>query len=413
MNVAAQKRRIKWALRALVCALALLVMALAGLETARPAYAFYNLPLLYWPVDDPHRQILSYPDTEWTWEHLGLNPGCTCPPYYRRERDDSREVWRDPDLPEEQDWQQASLGNPGVACYRHHQGTDIATPPLAPVYAAADGVVLRAVTRHDDKGDDGFVEVDHWREFEGVLYTWRARYVHLRNAFPVTGGTVQTGQVIGYVAYRGTNTHLHFEMESLWECTEDCTVNPWGPTSLWIDFDDDGMPDPATAALPRPARNANLVHNGGFEAGIEGWLPSEGLLWEIEGGALDIARRDGGAGWASVEQYLTYAIKADTPIEIGLRMGNTSPATKYVGVSARAVDTWIGYVGCAFVLPPGSPVGTYTVRGRTGGAWSNAILVVSVNPSDGVPGVRIDDVALRVAAGDGPFEAGCTSELPP
>jgi murein DD-endopeptidase MepM/ murein hydrolase activator NlpD len=244
-----RNRRAGPAVKLLVVAL----IALAGLSTPRHARAYFNLPLLYWPLDDAHRHVISFPDTGWTWEHLGLNPGYTCPDFDERDRDASRDVWRDPAIPEEQDWLQASLGNRGVACHRDHAGTDIAAPPLTPVYAVADGVVTLVEARSDAKGDNGSVEIEHRREFRDEPYTWRARYVHLDNDFPVTEGPVKAGQIIGHVADRGTNSHLHFQIDGLWPCIEDCIVNPWGPTSLWIDFDDDGAPDPATNAL-RAAR---------------------------------------------------------------------------------------------------------------------------------------------------------------
>ena len=120
------------------------VVLLTGSQV-RPAHAYYNLPLLYWPLDDEYRHILAYPNTEWTWAYLGLNPGNECPPYYSRSFEESWDYWRDPSIPLEQDWYQASRGHQKVACYSRdgdvidHRGTDITTPPLAPVYAVANG----------------------------------------------------------------------------------------------------------------------------------------------------------------------------------------------------------------------------------------------------------------------------------
>lgn len=367
---------------------------------ARPVRAYYNLPLLYWPLDDEYRFILSYPNTEWTWALLGLNPGYECPPYHRTSFADSWEYWRDPSLPLEEDWLQASQGNNRVACYSRsgavpdHRGTDVFTPPGAPVYAVADGTIRWVEAASDDKGEDGVVEIDHRREFRDELYEWHARYVHLANVFPVPSGEVHAGQVIGFVANRGTNTHLHFEVDGLWDCVAPCIVNPFGPTDIWINYDDLGGTDPATDALLTPPADKNLVRNGGFGSGFEGWVAAESVEWRIDKGMLHVWRRAGERGsW--VRQYLPYKMTPGTPVEITLRLGNESDRTKWVGVSVHALDSWIGYVGCTFMVPSGSPLQTYRVRGPVGGRWLNVVLQVSVYPADGVPSVLVDSVGVR------------------
>lgn len=376
-------------------------------QTAR---AYYNLPLVFWPVDDPHRHVVNYPDADWTWEFLGFNDGYLCPTFYRRERDESYAVWRTPDLPEDQDWLQASQGNALVACYRAHRGTDIATPPLAPVYAIADGEVIETRTRSDERGDDGLIAIRHEREFRETVYTWEGRYIHLDNDFLVRSGPVKAGQVIGYVASRGTNTHLHFEIRDLDPCMEDCILNPWGTngdyTLLWIDYDDDHRYDVATIGLlPAPA-DANLVYNGGFARQTEGWSPKGGLDYEVKGGRLWLARVAGGDP-ASIQQALPYTFEAGTPVTIRLRLGNTSDVTKFVSVSLRALATWQGYVGCAFVLPPHTRFQAVAVRGVIGEGWLNAILAIGVNPPDGLRGVVVDGVSVRVTADEEVEETEC------
>ncbi|WP_299956579.1 M23 family metallopeptidase [uncultured Modestobacter sp.] len=97
-----------------------------------------------------------------------------------------------------------------------HAGVDIAGPHNTPVYAAADGTVLRAECTSDYCDRDGslslagygnLVELDHG----GGLAT---RYAHL-SAFTVTAGQrVSAGALLGFQGSTGNSTavHLHFEV---------------------------------------------------------------------------------------------------------------------------------------------------------------------------------------------------------
>jgi murein DD-endopeptidase MepM/ murein hydrolase activator NlpD len=97
-----------------------------------------------------------------------------------------------------------------------HAGVDIAGPRDAPVYAAADGIVVTAACTSaycDRDGGPGLagygnlVELDHG---DGVT----TRYGHL-SAYTVTAGDrVSAGALIGFQGSTGNSTgvHLHFEV---------------------------------------------------------------------------------------------------------------------------------------------------------------------------------------------------------
>ncbi|RBY95416.1 M23 family peptidase [Blastococcus sp. TF02-8] len=97
-----------------------------------------------------------------------------------------------------------------------HAGVDIAGPRNTPVYAAADGTVLRAECTSDYCDRDGslslagygnLVELDHG---DGVT----TRYGHL-SAYTVTAGQpVAVGTLVGFQGSTGNSTgvHLHFEV---------------------------------------------------------------------------------------------------------------------------------------------------------------------------------------------------------
>ena len=213
------------------------------IESGTSSPTFGNVPLMYWPLDDSHRHITSYPDTAWSWKYLGLNPGMQCPPYEIRYLDDCPSYWRDESIPYEQDRAQADPGDMGrVNCYAGHEGTDIWGELGDPVYAVADGDIIA----FNKNGNNSTITITHRRYVDGVTYTWKARYVHLKGTFPKTSGHVDEGKIIGYV---GGKQHLHYEVEALdggifddKGCVGTCIINPFGHpagnddvlTNLWI-----------------------------------------------------------------------------------------------------------------------------------------------------------------------------------
>jgi murein DD-endopeptidase MepM/ murein hydrolase activator NlpD len=345
-----------------------------------------------WPLDDRYRTIIAYPDSAWTWQMLGLNAGQTCPPYRLRGRENSQPYWRDPALPEDLDWAAASQGNNWLACYAGHAGTDIAAQPGAPVYAAADGTILLADSRPDDP-EGGVALIEHYRVVAGTAYRWVARYAHLAPLIPVTHGFVREGQMIGTVQDQASNTHLHFEIEGLFDCVDQCLLSPWGPTYLWMDDDFNHLPDPAAAVLKIAPTGMNLIRNPGFRQGLDRWLMAGGIQAGLREEALWITRPEDTPG-AAVEQVIAYRFRAGTPVTLRLSLGNASPITRYVSLSLRSIQGYAGVISQTFSLPPRSALAEFTLSGVIKSGWSNAILSISVTPADGIAGVAVDDLSL-------------------
>ncbi|HAQ35307.1 MAG: peptidase M23 [Maricaulis sp.] len=96
--------------------------------------------------------------------------------------------------------------HPVLGYNRMHRGTDFAAPRGTPIYAAGNGVVIRA-NRFGSFGN--YVRIRHSNGYETA-------YAHLnRFASGVTAGTrVRQGQTIGYVGTTGRSTgpHLHYEV---------------------------------------------------------------------------------------------------------------------------------------------------------------------------------------------------------
>lgn len=102
--------------------------------------------------------------------------------------------------------------------FRHgaafHPGIDLAAPYGTPVYATADGTVLRAGWNNGGYGN--MVELDHGR---GIV----TRYGHMSKVLVSEGDHVTRGQEIGEVGSTGRSTgnHLHYEVR-----IDDTPVNP-------------------------------------------------------------------------------------------------------------------------------------------------------------------------------------------
>ena len=102
--------------------------------------------------------------------------------------------------------------------FRHgaamHPGIDLAAPYGTPVYATADGTVLRAGWNSGGYGN--LVEIDHGR---GIV----TRYGHMSKVIVSEGQRITRGQQVGYVGSTGRSTgnHLHYEVR-----IDNSPVNP-------------------------------------------------------------------------------------------------------------------------------------------------------------------------------------------
>ena len=96
--------------------------------------------------------------------------------------------------------------HPILGYSRMHRGVDFGAPMGTPVFAAGDGVVVRAGPA---SGYGNYIEIEHNREY-ATAYGHLSGYAQgLR-----VGEHVRQGQVIGYVGMTGlaTGPHLHYEV---------------------------------------------------------------------------------------------------------------------------------------------------------------------------------------------------------
>jgi len=94
----------------------------------------------------------------------------------------------------------------GMRWGRQHEGVDIAVPAGTPIRAAKDGTIAFAQSEAESGGYGNYTCIDHG----GGLSTC---YAH-QSSFAITSGSVQQGDVIGYVGCTGHcfGDHLHFEV---------------------------------------------------------------------------------------------------------------------------------------------------------------------------------------------------------
>jgi murein DD-endopeptidase MepM/ murein hydrolase activator NlpD len=89
--------------------------------------------------------------------------------------------------------------------YKVHNGVDIVASKNTPVYAAADGIVIKSKYFNGKAGHT--VELKH-------KYGFKTRYFHLNLFIVKTGEKVLKGTIIGYLGNTGASTgyHLHYEI---------------------------------------------------------------------------------------------------------------------------------------------------------------------------------------------------------
>ena len=94
----------------------------------------------------------------------------------------------------------------GMRWGQPHEGVDIAVPAGTPIRAAKDGTIAFTQSEAESGGYGNYTCIDHG----GGLATC---YAH-QSSFAITSGSVQQGDVIGYVGCTGHCfvDHLHFEV---------------------------------------------------------------------------------------------------------------------------------------------------------------------------------------------------------
>lgn len=120
-----------------------------------------------------------------------------------------------------------------------HPATDIKIPMDTPVFAIANGVVIKASTQSGGFGHHVVIEHDNFPSYDNKneLTTYYSSYSHLDKVLVEEGQVVNKGDQIGLSGQTGTATtpHLHFQID-----TDSATFHPYWPFT-WQEASDAGL----------------------------------------------------------------------------------------------------------------------------------------------------------------------------
>ncbi|WP_345720754.1 M23 family metallopeptidase [Herpetosiphon gulosus] len=285
----------------------------------------------------------------------------------------------------------------GWEAANHQQAWNYYAVDVVPVNQACLGQPILAVAH-------GFIESNngHELQIDHRVNNYRSLYSHLDTVSPglAVGTEVFQGQQIGTCGgYPNFVPHLHFQI------FQGARVASSGVMPVPIDGITDAnrlrsgqrglySTNQFQPQLPPAPSQQNLVLNGDFSAGTTNWWKYGDAAWSIVDQGLNFRRNPGGTG-GSVGQNLAYQFAANTPIEAQFDLGNPSGVTKHVGVFIRHESSWDQPIHCGFTLPPYSPMQRFSIRGRSGSVvWNKLTFEVWADPPDGIPDVRMDNVAI-------------------
>jgi hypothetical protein len=104
---------------------------------------------------------------------------------------------------------------------------------------------------------------------------------------------------------------------------------------------------PASAGSPGP----NLLVNGDFSAGMQGWIMFGQIVGQVSGGVFE-SYRPAGSPAGVVLQPSGQAMTNDTALTASFRLGNSSSIRRRVTVLLHDLD-FSDLSACTFWLPPG------------------------------------------------------------
>lgn len=138
----------------------------------------------------------------------------------------------------------------------------------------------------------------------------------------------------------------------------------------------------------------NLVTNGDFSAGMSGWATWDAIIHNSGAGGVFEFYRNTGTTSAVVLQGTGAALPNGASIESSFSIGNNSSIRKRVLVIVHEWD-FSDTIVCSFWLPPHTPLRSYTLRGQTSKAWTNAMIAFYAASADSMGWIQLDNVTLR------------------
>ena len=175
--------------------------------------------------------------------------------------------------------------------------------------------------------------------------------------------------------------------------------------------------DPLAPVPPGGPAGSNLFGNGDFGTGsLAPWSTFGTITWQVAGGVFEFVR-------PSTSPPAGVLLQAAGPMPAGqiltatFQLGSSSAQRQRVTILLNDAD-FSDLTACTFWIPPGQPLGTYTMRVFTTKAWGNAMLSMYPATPGGAPWLRFDNASLQTtpastALGTECMEPGSPTSLSP
>lgn len=139
---------------------------------------------------------------------------------------------------------------------------------------------------------------------------------------------------------------------------------------------------------------ANLIVNGSFSSGMQGWETWDAITYRISSGVFEFYRGGTGAS-AAVLQKTGQNFAAGTKLKATFRLGTSDFGLRRVTVILHSND-WTDMQVCTFLINPSQPLSNYEVEVFTLRPWTNATISFYSSYDFGRGWTRLDDVTLRI-----------------
>lgn len=149
-----------------------------------------------------------------------------------------------------------------------------------------------------------------------------------------------------------------------------------------------------TQAMPQ---KVNVLLNPNFNSGTQNWFVIGDVGgYTTEGGVFRYYRPTESVNPPQLYQDADVIANANTPFQLRLLLGNPSAVDKQVRVRIRSIASASGSVDCVFTVEAGKPLRQYVVVGSNPTAWTGVRVMVSLISADGIDGLQVDKVRLRL-----------------
>ncbi|GEM_PF-6118889 len=290
-----------------------------------------------------------------------------------------------------------------------HQGVDFGTHNHLTgqynpkIMVVADGKVVEVIDNHSGGLSNSEINAriankTCWQVNNKIIVDHgngiKSGYLHIAqgSARVTEGQTIASGTYIADMGNTGCSydPHLHFYATNNGSFFQPTFIEPKviesNPCHLGCYISQNSSTPQADAPFDQ-----NLTLNWDF-TGLDHWQIWGDAEWTLYDNVLHTKRQSGGTS-GSVTTETGAKVSSYHTLELSVDLGNSSSVEKRPNVILRDRNSWETVLDCEFVLPPGSPMQTYTLRGPSYD-WENVFLEIWPSPPDGQPDVKVDNVLL-------------------